>query len=79
MTADPLPQVIAQEVNLAALDWNAIDTARGWGTGSPKTTRLNGGGAEYSADSGATKTTTGFALAGLSGGNHLYMAIRKNT
>lgn len=67
------------KANLAANNWNVIDAARGRGTGSPKTIRLNGGGTEYSTDSGATKTTTGFALAGLSDGNHLYMAIRKNT
>ena len=66
MTIAYLLQVIAQEAS------------RFLGTVSPKTIRLNDGGTEYDADSGATKTTTGFTLAGLPDGNHLCMAIRKN-
>lgn len=57
---------------------NGIDTARGRGTGSQKTIRLNGGGTEYATDSGSAKTATGINLPGLADGSHLYMAIRKS-
>lgn len=57
---------------------NGIDTARGWGTGSPKTIRLNGDGTEYAADSGPAKTATGLSLPGLADGSYIYMAIRKS-
>lgn len=71
------PQFLLLKGNLAGANWNVLDTARGWGTGSPKTIRLNGGGTEYSTDSGAAKTATGFTLSGLAQGKYLYMAIRK--
>lgn len=57
---------------------NGIDTARGLGTGSPKTIRLNGGGTEHATDSGPAKTATGFSPSGLADGSYLYMAIRKS-
>lgn len=59
------------------LHWNVVDTQRGWGTGSPKTIRLSGGGTEYSTDSGASKTSTGFDLSAVSEGTYIFMAIRK--
>lgn len=72
------PQFLNLKPNLAATNWNVMDTARGWGTGSPKTIRMNGGGTEYSTDSGAAKSSTGFALSGLADGSYLYWAIRKS-
>lgn len=73
------PQFVMMKANLASSPYNTVDTARGWGTGSPKTIRLNEGGTEYSTASGMTKTSTGFTIAGLAAGTHLFVAIRKET
>lgn len=70
----PAGHYIRTDTNAASV----ADTARGWGTGSPKTIRLNGGGTEYSTDSGAAKTTTGFNMSGMTDGSCLYWAIRKD-
>lgn len=72
------PQFLVLKPNLAASNWSVMDTARGWGTGSPKTIRMNSGGTEYSTDSGAAKTISGFSLSGLADGSYLYWAIRKS-
>lgn len=71
------PQFVMLKGNMASAPYNTVDTARGWGTGSPKTIRLNEGGTEYSTASGMTKTTTGFTLAGLTAGTYLFVAIKK--
>lgn len=70
------PQFLLVKGNLAAEHWNAVDTARGWGTGAPKTIRLNGTGTEFSTASGTAPTASGFTLSGLANGTHLYVAIR---
>lgn len=70
------PQFLLLKHNGASANWNVVDTARGWGAGSPKTIRLNGGGTEYDTDSGAAKTGNGFNLSGVTNGDHLFMAIR---
>lgn len=72
------PQFLLIKANAASSNWNVVDTARGWGTGSPKTIYLNGGGTEYNSNSGATPTSTGFTLSGLANVPHLFMAIRKD-
>lgn len=59
-------------------NWNVMDSSRGWAS-NPKTIRLNGGGTEYSSNSGATPTASGFDLAGLTNGTYYFMAIRKPT